>query len=491
MRRALTVVLTGAALVLCAAPAQAAPGDLDPSFNGTGKLVLNPGGKAGELNDAVVQPDGKIVLVGSLDNGDPTCPNSSDLAVIRLNPDGSLDSGFAQGGIATLKFPFSAYASYDEFGEGIALQPNGKIVVGGESDGLSGCTAQNSELVAARLNSDGSLDQSFSPGGPEGTGKAAVEDGVDPHDVGDDVAVDGAGRVLIAGRANPGDDFLVTRLTAEGATDTAFNNGSPLVKVDFGGGFDEVSGLGINPDGSAILAGLTNSAGNSDVAVAKVSTDHGIDTTFATGGKLTYGYGSTGDTGSDVAIEPGGKIYVAASGSVANDFALSRLTAGGGIDRAFATSGTVGVDFGGDDGANAMALLTNGKIVLGGTAMAGTANGQRFAVARIQPAGALDTTFGQGGKVTVAFSEGNALVLGTAIAPDGKVLLVGDAGSSMAVARLLGDSAAAGGTPGGTGPGSTGGGGSSTARAPRCGGRRATIVGTSGNDKLKGTRRPT
>jgi uncharacterized delta-60 repeat protein len=105
-------------------------------------------------------------------------------------------------------------------------------------------------------------------------------------------------------------------------------------------------------------------------------------------------------------------------------------------------------DFGGSDSANAMALQPNGKIVLGG----GTTND--MALARFQPDGLPDATFGPGGKRTVSFPGGNAEGFAMLLQGDGKIVLAGHAGDSAAVVRLEGD-AAAGGGPGGGGSGGT------------------------------------
>jgi Ca2+-binding RTX toxin-like protein len=230
--------------------------------------------------------------------------------------------------------------------------------------------------------------------------------------------------------------------------------------------------------------------GDSNVAVAKVTNGHGVDTGFGpfANGTTNYAYGSTRDFGEDVVIEPGGKIDVAASGGFIGDMALSRLRADGTLDRTLNGTTTTSADFGGDDSASAVALQANGKML-----MAGSADGQQFAVARFQPGGPLDGTFGTGGKATVSFPGGNAGAAGMAVAPDGKIVLAGDAGNSVAVVRLDGDSAAAGGgpapgTPGG-GTGTGGKGGTTKSTVPRCGGKAATIVGTSHKDVLKGTRR--
>src|SRR3954467_4930917 len=107
MARCPKLLLAAAAMVLAGASysgtATAAPGDLDPSFAGGGKLTFAPGGKQSEIDDVAIQPDGKLVLAGWIDQSGTGA--DLDFLVARLNPDGLFDQGFGSGGIATMNFP--------------------------------------------------------------------------------------------------------------------------------------------------------------------------------------------------------------------------------------------------------------------------------------------------------------------------------------------------------------------------------------------------
>ena len=118
-RQGLAVLCALLLAAVFASVALAAPGDLDPTFDGDGKRTINYGGN--ENGGAVaVQPDGKIVLVSAGLGG---------FAVTRLNPDGSSDASFGGGdGVAPVTFPNAAVP------DAVALQPDGKILVIGRVD---------------------------------------------------------------------------------------------------------------------------------------------------------------------------------------------------------------------------------------------------------------------------------------------------------------------------------------------------------------------
>ncbi|MEO7325911.1 MAG: hypothetical protein ABIW82_13890 [Dokdonella sp.] len=186
-----TVRITLLSTLLSAVPlAQAADGDLDPTFGNGGKLLLTvdpfnaPIGATLMANDVVTQPDGKIVLAGYAASGG----GQSEWVVVRLNADGSYDHtfGISQNGIAY----FYVFGPADNQAVGIALRPNGKIVVGGT------IKDSNNNLVtpvAIQLNADGSSDTTwgnngavyFTPAAGTSTRtRAIVLDTVDPYALG-------------------------------------------------------------------------------------------------------------------------------------------------------------------------------------------------------------------------------------------------------------------------------------------------------------------
>jgi uncharacterized delta-60 repeat protein len=236
-----------------------ADGTLDTSFNGTGKRTINLGGSPDNAFAVAIQPDGKIVVAG-------LAGGVGDMVVTRLNANGSNDTSFAPpGDQASIGFGGSNDAA-----NAMALQPDGKIVLVGSTDAAGAAGS-----AIARLNADGTLDTSFGTGGKltpnfGGTGEAAVG-----------VVVQHNGKIAVLSNADANHDFVVARYNPDGSADAGFGTNGH-VAVDFGG--DEFDGdLGLQPDGKLVLAGSTDANGsNYDMAIARLNGDP-VQTTTTTG----------------------------------------------------------------------------------------------------------------------------------------------------------------------------------------------------------------
>jgi uncharacterized delta-60 repeat protein len=447
------------ALVYAAAVASGAPGDLDTGFGGgTGKRVIDFGGND-TANGMAVQPDGKIVLAST----GPT----ERFAITRLNTDGSVDTGFGGSGTGTFRFSFAGTP------KAVAIAPDGKIVVAG----VVHVSGSNDDAAVARLNSDGTPDDTFGPGGWRDANFGG--DG----DVANAVAVLPDGRIILAGNGSANRRFVVARITTSGHYDGTFTANGGLTTVAMGNGADAFE-VAIAPDGKIVVGGTAYMPGTAaDFGIARLTADGDPDNSFDGDGQRTIDLGGNEET-RGLAVTPDGKVLIAGHSSVTN-FALVRLDSTGSPDLSFNGDGTLRIAFGaGTTFAHGVAIQPDGKIVLAGKAQSG------FAFARVLPGGTLDTTFGDAGRQVVLFNskpDDGANRVG--VEPDGGIVAAGvirgTTNLDMAVVKLQGDPT--GSTPGGTGGpgGSRGGSGASL----KCGGKRATIVGTNGRDRLKGGRR--
>jgi uncharacterized delta-60 repeat protein len=134
-----------------------ANGTLDTGFGNNGKIIMDWGGQYDEAFSVLVQPDGKIVIAG-----DVTIDGNQNAAIIRLNANGSLDSGFGNGGKVIQDFytkPHNQYRTSDTFRQ-IRLDASGRIVAAGTASSAAG-----EHFAVARYNANGTLDSSFGNGG--------------------------------------------------------------------------------------------------------------------------------------------------------------------------------------------------------------------------------------------------------------------------------------------------------------------------------------
>jgi uncharacterized delta-60 repeat protein len=266
-----------------------------------------------------------------------------------------------------------------------------------------------------------------------------------------------------------------------GGLDASFGAGG-TVTTDFAGDDDAAFALVRQSDGKLVAAGRSNAAGSADFALCRYDTEGGLDPAFGTGGRVLTEFGgnrcagghrnarpcqshedcapggtcvSSDDVAWALALQSDGRVVAAgerracvggdndgercqvdddcSSGLCLADFALARYDADGSADLTFGSAGRIVTDFGGDDAAFALAVQPDGKIVVAGVSTeAGTPD---FALARYGSDGALDTTFGNGGKVVTdlggnfGIDQAFALV----VQPDGRLVA---AGASIVPGRL-------------------------------------------------------
>lgn len=392
-------------LQLASYPCSAAPEDLDMTFAGDGKVTTHiPFGTEDEARGVVIQPDGKIVVAGV-----STHLSSWDFAVVRYHADGSLDMDFDGDGCATTDF-----ASSSDYGECVALQADGKIVVAGSIDG----GGFQDFFGVARFNPDGSLDTGF-----DGDGKVTTDVGGFEQVRG--VAVQGDGKIVVAGYCNTGtkSDIALVRYHADGSLDTDFD-GDGKVTTAIGSDNDEATGVAVQSDGKIVVVGASMNLGSWDFALVRYHADGSLDTAFNTSGKVVIP-SVDDDRAYSVALQTDGKIVVVGS-HYSGDYevAVVRCHADGSLDTDFGTNGSVitvvGVQ---SDMAYPVALQPDGKIVVATSVPNGLNND--FLMLRYHPDGSLDTGLNGTGMVTTPVGSGEDRAYAVAIQSDGKIVLAG------------------------------------------------------------------
>jgi uncharacterized delta-60 repeat protein len=357
-----------------------AAGDLDPTFGGgDGKLTFEYGHNANRAHDLAVLADGRFLVVGT---------GNLAAQLTRYNADGSPDTTFGDDGQVFLEKPTT--------GEAVLLLSGGKLLVTGEGG-------------TARLNADGTPDLSFGGGdgvadGAGGRALAVQSDGR---------ILVGGDSTTTGGVEN---DFLVTRLTAAGAIDPTFGGGDGRVTAAFAGNDQLnalavlADGRILAAGAEDRLRVATGGGDLGDFAVARFTSAGALDPSFGGGdGKVTTDFGGpfgAYDLGHDLALLSGGKFLV--SGIAGSSFAVARYNADGSLDTTFSPGGTEGggrvaLPFDAYQGVDsfvkphtAIDLDASGRIVLAGGADGGNRRDALFGVVRLTPDGAPDPTFGDG-----------------------------------------------------------------------------------------------
>jgi uncharacterized delta-60 repeat protein len=300
--------------------------------------------------------------------------------------------------------------------------------------GTAGTDRASTTATVTVTGTPGSVDQSFAGGGTRLLNLSAGDDYAFA------TAVQPDGKILIAGRVpDHGGDFALVRLTRDGVLDTTFGDNG-RVTTDFGGS-DSAYAIALQADGKIVVAGSAALASSGiDFAVARYTTDGSPDVTFSGDGKLTTAFGNDTDTAFAIAIQPDGKLVVAGesnrgSSATGMDFALARYQPDGSLDASFGGTGTVTTAIGGNSARDVVFAL--GLQDVGGELRIVAAGGDGdFRIARFRSTGAVDTSFGTNGLINGIYQSVSGSANAIAVAPSGALFVAGHADNKFAVVEL-------------------------------------------------------
>jgi uncharacterized delta-60 repeat protein len=237
------------------------------------------------------------------------------------------------------------------------------------------------------------------------------------------VAIQSDGKMVVAGMSYNGINckVLVMRLNSNGTLDSTFGTGG-IVMYDCGNDCYGLA-LAIQSDGKIVATGGMFNGANYEVMVIRLNIDGSLDNTFGTGGVVTYDSGKDDDSYA-VALQSDGKIVIVGDhfNGTNYDVLVMRLNNNGTLDNTFGTGGVVIYDSGGDDFGNAVTIQSDGKIVVTGDRYNGIKD--YVLVLRLNSSGILDNTFGTGGIFTYN-SENNSYGWAVAIQSDAKMVVTG------------------------------------------------------------------
>jgi uncharacterized delta-60 repeat protein len=433
-----------------------ANGVLDTTF-GNGGLVMTDvtSGSDDDATGLLLLPDGRIVLTGA---------SNGDFALVRFNPDGSLDGSSAnlQEDANSPNLITSGSFAFDDVDLTDAHTVSARPLVGNALGGSINASIATTAIGTAVGNVDwtytlaNSATQQLAQGEQVTEGfDITVDDGhgglvtqavtvsvigandapvlvnagvglpgfsragkvttdlFGGTDLGQSVALQPDGKLVVAASSG------LVRYHSNGSLDLTFGAGTGSVSnALFGNGHSVTIDASSDPDGKIVVAG--------SIGLARFNLDGTPDTTFGngTGGSVNTFF----STPMSATVQAGGKILVAGTASGAGqDFALARYNADGTFDTTFGSgTGKVKVDFfGGADQGQSVVVQQNGKIVVAGAATT-SAGVQEFALVRFNADGTLDATFGAGtGKVVTNFGSTLAPGQSATLQPDGKILVSG------------------------------------------------------------------
>jgi uncharacterized delta-60 repeat protein len=415
--RSLVVLIWKASLLativslLAVTIALAAAGGLDPTFSGDGRVITDMNaGSSDSVGGIAIQSNGKIIAVGGSDN---------DIAVVRYLSNGTLDNTFSGDGKVTTDF------GGGEFGEGVAIQSDRKIVVTSTSCLTGGWPDGDCDAVLARYNPNGSLDTTFSV-----DGKVRTDFGGGTNGTWSGLAIRSDGKIVVAGYMHNGAnfDFVVYRYNADGTLDTTFS-GDGRVNIDFPGGPEDLATDLVLQSGKIVVGGVScdfvsaiDPWENCDFAVFRLNPNGILDTTFSGDGRQVINFGGV-DLPDGIALQPGGKIVLAGYKVTPAEsyFAVARLNVNGALDTTFNGTGKVTTSFGAGSAAQGrdVRIQADGKIIVVGHAKG------NFALARYNTNGTLDTTFSGDGRTLVNFGFDDIGWVMAIQPSDGKYVLAG------------------------------------------------------------------
>ncbi|MCG2610692.1 T9SS type A sorting domain-containing protein [Flavobacterium sp. SM15] len=397
-------------------------GNLDSSFNTTGTKTIVTGAYNMNIKSIVQQQDNKILVVGYVSNG-----SNNDFAVARLNSDGNLDTSFDTDGILTLPIGTGNDEAFS-----IKLQADNKIIIGGQAN-----TSGTYDFAVVRLNTNGSLDNTF------GVGGMATLSMSTSNDYGRSLEILSDGKIALVGAANgklsiakfntngtpdttfgaangkaisaenvtltttntstglhnmprvkamPDDkllisltsdnDFKLIKYLANGsATDTTFGN-TGVHALDINNNTDVATYLYIRQDNAIVIGGYSlDSSGNYNGTVWGVSADG-----YSAGGGGTLPLYTGYDTSKDITLLADGKYLILVDTPIPS---IRRHTADGNVDLSFGIDGVVTLPS--DDYSYKMIVQNDSKIIISGNAT----------IKRLNADGSLDNTFGTNGIVNL------------------------------------------------------------------------------------------
>lgn len=284
-------------------------GSLDESFGTNGRVNTDVGNFDDDGVCMAVQADNKLIVAGYSYNG-----QNYDFLLTRYLPNGNLDNSFSADGKIII-----AFGTGNDEAHAIALQKDGKILVGGFTEGAN----HETQFAVIRLTAQGNLDQTFNK-----TGKLSIDLSPDGNETIKAIKVQGDGKIILAGDAFNGmnNDFALVRILPDGSLDNTFS-GDGILIIDINNNYNETADVELLMDGRIIAGGTCILNNTYEFALSRITPDGQLDAGFGDRGIAILSVGPEDDILSSLALQADEKLILGGS-SYTNyrvDFTLARV----------------------------------------------------------------------------------------------------------------------------------------------------------------------
>ncbi len=330
---------------------------------------------------------------------------------VETTSDPTLDPALSSDGIVTAR-----YGTQNTSGSAVAIQSDGKIVVGGQ---IQTVDCNNGDFGILRLNSDGTLDNTFS-----GDGFVITEFAGHGYDGARKIlfqTIESNEKIIAVGENASPINFALARYNTDGSLDGTFGTSGKVVTNVFGTSNNNPKSAVLQSDNKIIVGGYCRPAGSDKLTLVRYSADGVLDNTFGTSG-AAYVSTSTEDEGGYVGIQSDGKILITGTSSDGL-IIIARFTDAGVLDDTFGASGIASIDLGTSESVRQVGVQPTGKIIA--AARYNVGSDDFIAVIRYNSNGTIDNTFGINGVVSTSVTSTNDYLEDVFITAAGKIVLTG------------------------------------------------------------------
>lgn len=354
-----------------------------------------------QLRSIAQQADGKILATGIA------------YELVRFNLNGTVDSSFALNGRAEKMIgSYGASAAC-----AVIVQSDGKIMLAGDAYAPQVGPDNRSDFTAARFHSNGAPDLGFN-----GTGDIGIDIQTADQDYCEGAVLQADDKLIMYGSS--GNSFAIVRLNTDGTLDNSFNGNGKFLAIygDYG---DELTSAVVCPDGKILACGNANFAGDIRFVTIKLRQNGQLDSTFGINGAAITDFSGSASFARDIALQPDGKIVVVGNDLWTGGL-IARYNADGSLDNSFGNAGKVEASISaGDISPRQLVITADGSLFLAGHIYVGSVGQlEDWYFVKYKPNGEIDSSYSATGFI-IQLSAAKERIYSMLLQQDGKILTAG------------------------------------------------------------------